>query len=202
MTLDDESTEQKEVALVGYMDTNWSIINLIKALYHLSVNDKLKHDIYYKCKMNEYLRTIVYHGNEVEKEYSLLLVWQLCFDKQIAQDVFDDKEFYEFIKNISVDKSLDKKLVKNAAGILWIIDNKLSDQSPFSASKTTNDKPADSSRLDDKKPEEDQEKQQHILISYNKESKDLCLKLKAELEKSGFKVWIDLEVNFFGSTIF
>ena len=30
----------------------------------------------------------------------------------------------------------------------------------------------------------------HIMISYNKESRDLCLKIKKELESVGFKIWI------------
>lgn len=37
------------------------------------------------------------------------------------------------------------------------------------------------------------EKKDHILISYNKESRELCLKIKSELEKDGYQIWIDVE---------
>ncbi len=31
------------------------------------------------------------------------------------------------------------------------------------------------------------------MISYNRQSREMCLQIKAELEKSRFKVWIDVE---------
>lgn len=37
------------------------------------------------------------------------------------------------------------------------------------------------------------ENQKHIMISYNQESRDLCEKIKNELEKIGYKIWIDLK---------
>jgi len=36
-------------------------------------------------------------------------------------------------------------------------------------------------------------KQQHIMISYNTGSRELCLKIKKELESMGHRVWIDVE---------
>ncbi len=77
-------------------------------------------------------------------------LWQLCFDKQIAEDVYNDKvirkelrriikkrisyliffstkkELYDFIKNLSKDTTNDKLVVKNSTGILWLINQKLS----------------------------------------------------------------------------
>jgi hypothetical protein len=40
----------------------------------------------------------------------------------------------------------------------------------------------------------------HIMISYNKETRDLCLRIKSELEEAGFSVWIDIE-NIHGSSL-
>ena len=43
---------------------------------------------------------------------------------------------------------------------------------------------------------EDQEpnsKQTQIMISYNSASRNLCMKIKEELEKNNFKVWIDVD---------
>ena len=36
------------------------------------------------------------------------------------------------------------------------------------------------------------DKNDHIMISYNTASRESCLKIKAQLEESGFKVWIDV----------
>ncbi len=33
----------------------------------------------------------------------------------------------------------------------------------------------------------------HIMISYNWDNQELCLKIKNKLEKSGYDVWIDVE---------
>ena len=38
------------------------------------------------------------------------------------------------------------------------------------------------------------------MISYNRNSRPLCIKIKAELERLGHSVWIDIE-NIHGSTI-
>lgn len=40
----------------------------------------------------------------------------------------------------------------------------------------------------------------HIMISYNKESRDVCLRIKNELENEGHRVWIDVE-DIHGSSL-
>ena len=87
MDLGDGENESVEVCCVPYLDTQWSLINLLKALYHLGVHDKLKCEIYFKNNMNQYLKVLIFNGNSVEQEYSLNLVWQLCYDKRISQDI-------------------------------------------------------------------------------------------------------------------
>ena len=42
---------------------------------------------------------------------------------------------------------------------------------------------------------DDQNKQEHVMISYNTASRDLCLKIKAGLESIGYKIWIDVNGN-------
>ena len=44
------------------------------------------------------------------------------------------------------------------------------------------------------------EKKGHIMISYNRETRDLCLKIKQELHKMGYQVWIDVE-DIHGSSL-
>lgn len=38
------------------------------------------------------------------------------------------------------------------------------------------------------------------MISYNSKSRETCLKIKSELEKAGFRVWIDIE-SIYGSSL-
>jgi len=187
MELDDGENETVEVYCVNNLDTQWSLVNLLKALYHLAVHDKLKYEIYYKNHMSKYLKSLIFNGNAIEQEYSLNLVWQLCFDKQIAQDLREDNIFYDFIENLSNENAtVHKKCQKYSSGIIWLINKKL-EPTPQPKSEPT-DKPQATALLT-----VDVSKQKHIMISYNRDSRDLCLQIKGDLEKQGLKVWIDVE---------
>jgi hypothetical protein len=37
------------------------------------------------------------------------------------------------------------------------------------------------------------ESKQHVMISYNRDNREICLKIKKELEGLGHLVWIDVE---------
>lgn len=65
---DAPTTVKKKVAMIFIEPTEWSLVNLIKALFHLSVSDKMKYDIYNKNHMDKYLKLIILHGNDVEQE--------------------------------------------------------------------------------------------------------------------------------------
>lgn len=78
---DEDNVVITESCYVNVGDTDWALTNLLSALYHIMVNDKIKQDIYYAYKINESLRSIIYYGNFIEKEYALNALWQLCFNK-------------------------------------------------------------------------------------------------------------------------
>lgn len=172
----------------------------------MSVSDKLKDIIYFQHELNKHLRSIIYHGNITEKEYSIMLLWQLCFSKSIADDVLNDAELYSFIFNLSANKTDliqedTKELQNNASGVIWILnknkgDNTIKRTVEASLERNlvldqTEKKKQHSSHEIDINPEDINRK--HIMISYNRDSRDLCLKVKAELEKDGLLVWIDVE---------
>lgn len=52
----------------------------------------------------------------------------------------------------------------------------------------------------DSKKETENFQNKYIMISYQRESREICLAIKKELERSGKKVWIDVE-NIAGSSI-
>jgi hypothetical protein len=53
----------------------------------------------------------------------------------------------------------------------------------------------------DSKKETENFQNKYIMISYQKKSREICLAIKKELEKSGKKVWIDVE-NIDGSDLY
>ena len=184
------------------MGAEWSLVNLLKALYHLAVSDKLKYEIYYKNHMKKYLKVLILHGNEIEKEYTLKLLWQLCFDKQIGLDIIGDSDLFEYIGSLAT--TLGRKgLVKCVNGILWQLDKTKSELKlppvveikkgvEFSVENTNSkiENEPKSNIANNLNVAEINGK--HIMISYNKDSRELCLRVKEELQSLGWKVWIDV----------
>jgi hypothetical protein len=77
-------------------------------------------------------------------------------------------------------------------GIIWLINKKANEDVcpsvPVVKDSTVND---NAKRTITPKIEENIGK--HIMISYNRDSRDLCLKIKSDLENQNLKVWIDVE---------
>lgn len=173
-----ENESAVSVSAITVKNTEWHLVELLNAMYKLAINDQIKQDIYGECKMSQHLKSIIMYGNSVESEYGLLLLWQLCFDQKIANEVKSDSELIERIDSIKkkIAESKNEGLEKNCDGVLWLL--------------THNDV------IDDRELEKDSEKKEddkHIMISYNRDSRDMCLQIKKELEGLGHKVWIDVE---------
>jgi male-specific lethal 1 len=91
--------------------------------------------------------------------------------------VRDDCELYQLITKLNAENS-NKYVKKYGQGIVWSIE-----------------------KFDEKNKNKDlTTKKTHIMISYNRNSRDICLRIKAELERLGHLVWIDVE-NIHGSTL-
>ena len=140
-------------------------------LYKISINGKRKREIFEKQGFNHALINIIYQGNDVEKQYALELLTQLCFDNNVFKLVQEDKELYKYIQNLSTSRDVKfKKLTYTCNQFLWLFKQKRKQ-----VEITT------------------QNSDQHIMISYNSASRDMCLKIKSYLEGLNFKVWIDVE---------
>ncbi len=152
------------------------MVELLTGLYRLSVNDNIKQDIFEVYQMKNHLKTLIIKGNEVEKEYSLRLLYQLCFNEEIAKELHDNIEFSEllkYIEELAKDTTLKRpNIKKHIEGIFWKVESKDKEkvEKILEAPTTT-----------------------QLMISYNGQSRDLCLAIKSELEKCGYKVWIDVE---------
>ena len=167
---------EEKVKIIQDNEEDWNLYECLQALYKFAINDKLKNTIYETFQMKDSLRKIVYNGNETEQEYGFKVLNQLCFDKNIALDISNDKDLMKFMNDLILKKTNEKKLVKNIDGILWLINKK------------------------GEKEIKSEDLKKHVFISYNSESRSICLDIKTFLEKIGFKCWIDIE-NIHGSSI-
>jgi len=94
--LSDNDKATFPVCRIKAKTTLWHLVELLNALYHMSVNDAIKHDIYFKHQLCVHLHAIVFEGTEAESAYALKLLNQLCFDQRIAKHlVQEDAELFE-----------------------------------------------------------------------------------------------------------
>ena len=113
-------------------------------------------------------------GNDTEIEYALKLLHQLSFDERISKDVLNDKKLCKNLRNLKDNFYSSINVQKQCEGILWLL-----------RKKKTNNKEI-SGKLETIK---------QIMISYNRESRDIILKIKQELDNLnlGIKIWINVE---------
>lgn len=142
-------------------------------LFTFSKSDELKYLVFNDYNMRTILNRIIYNGNACEQEYAFMLLYQLCFDDRIAKEIQDNKKLYYLITETKT---------KDCQGIVWVINNKFN-QTAHQITKEI--------QIEDNK---------HIMISYNRESRDICLRIKNEIEKRGLKCWIDVH-DMSGSTL-
>ncbi|CAF0785528.1 unnamed protein product [Brachionus calyciflorus] len=111
-----------------------------------------------------------------EQNHALTCLWNLSYEEKICDILKRDKEFNQTLCNIR-NMSPSEEMQKKAAGILF----------------TLND-------LGKKVDSKIQLKNNHVMISYNWASRDVCLKIKDDLKSRGYQVWIDVE-QIYGSTL-
>ena len=180
--VDDEVIEY--VSQISVSRTVWHLIELLDALYCMVVNDSIKEKVYFEYAMNDCLKKLIYYGNDNEMSHAVRFLWQLCFNSKIAEDVLNDSKLVTTLKKNSSSLTNLENLRQNCKGCLWMIDKKINN-------RLTEEIP---------KPEAENSEVQHIMISYNRDSRNLCLKIKQDLEKFGHKFWIDVE-NIHGSSL-
>lgn len=177
----EECNELEEIITVDVKGSIWHLVELLMALYKLSVVDKIKQYIYFDCHIKMYLKSILIKGNRTESEYGLKILWQFCFDELICEDLFETKDLYSALSNLEELYKENKSLELNIKGIYWLVGRKILHK-------------VDDKFLKIKRNEKNPKN--HIMISYERDYKDYCLRIKKELEIEGHIVWMDInEVN-------
>ena len=98
----DKGKTDLEATIIIFGLNQFNIIELLDAVYKFSVNDKAKPLIYQTFEMNTILHKIIIEGNDIEKEYALKLLYQLCFDPSVRNKVFsEDHQLIEYLIEFS-----------------------------------------------------------------------------------------------------
>lgn len=89
---------------------NTALGTVLKSLYKLSLNDKIKNAIYYEQKIKDELKVILLKGNEYETIFSMDLFIQLSFNEKIAEDLSKDEEIKTFVYRENQNEKIKKKI--------------------------------------------------------------------------------------------
>jgi hypothetical protein len=150
-------------------DYEWNSIEIMQDLYRLVVHDSLKFQIYEKYDAKNILSKIILgNSNETEKQYSMKLLWQLCFDKDVLADFSKNHKLIDYITAMSNDRLIKNNILKmKCFGLLWMLKRKF-----ILEQKSGN--------FDDST--------KHIMISYNHETHEFASKIKEWLENLNYNV--------------
>ena len=171
---DEQISKHYDICCVPYEDDNnitESLIGILRTIYRVSVNNKIKYDLFVKFNVKDPLKIIILKGNQIESSHALKLLGQLTFDPQVLEIVSSDTELIKFVEKTSTDPHVQiKATIRACKQILWLINQtkKKTEQIKTSYSNS------------------------QVMISYNSASRDLCIKITNKLKEAGFKVWIDI----------
>ena len=141
-------------------------------LIGFAVNDKFKLIILDQKSLAESLKNLTRNGNDVEKYFALELIAQLAFNAQISKKINNDQNWFAYINDLLKKNELKyKRLKKSCPNMLWILSRNTDADLTTNKSGEINDKLKEKLNLN--KPEKD-----HIMISYNTGSRDLCIQIK------------------------
>jgi hypothetical protein len=208
--MDDSTVKEAAIVIVDLENMNfeYNIVDLLEAMYKMSINDNVKTRLYNEFEVKVVLKGIITYGNDFEREHASKCLWQLCFDETIMSEVAQDNEFLGFVKELcsSLNNGQENEALKrNLKGILWMKDKLEKKNDKESLMKATVLKHEHTEVVTDQRLGKDlhptdafienkiNQDDKHIMISYNSDGRKLCLKVKQELERLGHSVWIDVE---------
>jgi cell division FtsZ-interacting protein ZapD len=164
-----------------------SLIFILKLLYKLSINEKMRNELYYENNLLKHLKSILLKANSFEAYFVLEIIAQLTFDKKIKTELINDSELNGLLEKFDkqnpneIKNDEEKRVFKSVKifieQINWNLNNKIIKTEKTSANQTG-----------------------HVMISYNAASRPLCLKIKENLEAFGLRVWIDVD-DIHGSSL-
>ena len=157
----------------GESKTLITLNGLLNSFYKLSVNPKMRNEIYFQNEIKTCLETFLVKGNHFEIYFTLTLIAQLSFSPEIQIDMMNSSEILSIFdglssKDLAKIKEIDEKEVySNIKILVEIIKWNLTEQIEIN-----------------------QTQGEYILISYNMVNRVMCLRIKEKLESFGFKVWM------------
>ncbi|CAF3338897.1 unnamed protein product [Rotaria socialis] len=168
-----------------YLSNQISLFTLVNCLKNLCTHKQFQIRIGKQNENIELLFRILRQFNssvEQQEEIQIILesIWFCSFEYSCAKQIHShDKYFAQLVQLAETNPN--ERIQQAAKGILWQLKQTISIPNAPSTSVTA-------------------ESSQHIMLSYNHDSKDLVNKICQYLQNSGYRTWMDID-NMHGSTL-
>lgn len=179
----DSDNKTKVFEVKTYFDKSnkctMSVTGLLMSLYKLSVNYEIKKRINNYTGFMLTLFDLIYTGIDIEKEHAINLLSQLAFDENIKKDFLENLQLLNYLQKQECREDFEYLRLKTSIHqFLWFLKKEIRQEKKEEKLKKSKKHTTIS--------------EQHIMISYNSATRELCLKIKEFLEKANHKVWIDV----------
>ncbi|KAL5003906.1 hypothetical protein ScPMuIL_017362 [Solemya velum] len=163
---------------------------LIDGLAALAQNDGNKKTIMAKGALG-ILKKVVMTGKPNEQESGICVLWELAFLEGNRNIMKKDKDLMQALEKLKNNKVVSKSLSEAAHGACFVIEGK--NTTPVTAKPNGEKNPPSS-------PATQEQKEKHVMISYNWADQKTLIQVRDSLVVNGFKVWMDID-NMEGSLL-
>ncbi|XP_050391685.1 uncharacterized protein LOC126810559 [Patella vulgata] len=167
----------------------WSSLELVKGIGRLARNDDNKKLLVDQGCLPSLIKLAKSTDLEEKKE-SLKALWVLSFNENNQDRIIDEPGLIQYIDDEN--RTGETEVKATCSGILWTLRLKLLQSKEYEAIGER------LSTID--KAENDDEEKGHVMISYQWANQDVLIKVRDELRRHGYKVWMDID-DMEGSTL-
>ncbi|KAK6186797.1 hypothetical protein SNE40_006068 [Patella caerulea] len=172
----------------------WSSLELVKGIGRLARNDDNKKLLVDQGCLPSLIKLAKSTDLEEKKE-SLKALWVLAFNEDNQDIIIDEPGLIQYIDHEN--RSVETEVKATCSGILWTLRHKLLQSTEYEA---IGERLSAIEKAHEEKSENDEEDKGHVMISYQWANQDVLIKVRDELRRHGYKVWMDID-DMEGSTL-
>ena len=112
----------------SFENTHWRLTELVCFMIRvcdLSTGEYKRETFESFASLKLTIKQIIFHGNEIEKEHALKLVWKLCVNNELTRAFHDDLDLNTFIVGLTCNKLIQqqsKQVLKYCDHILYLFE--------------------------------------------------------------------------------
>jgi len=172
ITMLNEAYQSEDRRCDGY-----SAKELAEGLSHLAINDNNKKTLGQNGAIRVLTAILQTSNDDEETASGARALWMLAFDDTNKDEIRQHEGTLDTLR--ALHHSANPEVQKAAAGALWEIEGKKARNNADKTEETTGN---------------------HVMISYQWDAQELLVEVKNKLQKSGYRVWMDLD-HMGGSTL-